>query len=529
MKRSDINRAYLIASRCFTANGWALLPHFKWDITDFGLGRFDQWGLVLINLADEKEYCEKLMYAEAGQHTPAHYHEQKKKDIICRLGELCMQVWDRDDKANPGRSFEIKVNGAFRTVRSGQLLLLRAGERVTLEPGVWHEFWPESEQCIICEVSTANDNAHDNFFDNADVGRFPHVEEDEEPLINLLSDKKWMMERKGILAVGNFIVDSVKLIDLWPPQESLADIQHQHHSNGGGAYNVLKDLAAMQSTFPLEAAGLVGNDHWGRWIREDCMAHAIDVGMLGITDECDTSYTDVMTLADGGKRTFFHYRGANAMLNRSHINLQHSRARIFHLAYILLLDRLDKLDDFGISEAARLLQEATERGFITSADLVSVHDPGFSRIVRPCLPYTDILFLNEFEAERITGIQVFQDGRFSPSHAQQACHELLSAGVRQWAILHCPDGAVAMGADGAFFLQGSVQLPKSLIAGTVGAGDAFAAGMLMGIHEKWPMDETLRLAVGSAAACLLHPTSSGGLLPTGDCLGLGTRYGYRKL
>ena len=190
MKRSTINKAYRRASEFFQRHGWALLPHFKWDITDFGLGHFEQQGLVLINLAEEPEYCEKLMYAEADQRTPAHYHKQKKEDIICRMGTLCMQVWDRDDKVHAERSFQLKVNGEYRTVQSGTVLQLQAGERVTLEPGIWHEFWPASAQCIIGEVSTANDDAHDNFFDNADIGRFPDVEEDEAPLINLLSDKK---------------------------------------------------------------------------------------------------------------------------------------------------------------------------------------------------------------------------------------------------------------------------------------------------------------------------------------------------
>lgn len=189
MKRSLINQAYQRASECFTRNGWALLPHFKWDITDFGLGEFAQSGLVLINLAEEKEYCEKLMYAEANQHTPAHYHKQKKEDIICRMGILCMRVWGREDKHLAEKSFFLKVNNEYCMVASGSVLQLQAGERVTLEPGIWHEFWPISPQCIIGEVSTANDDAHDNFFDHPDIGRFPEVEEDEAPIIHLLSDK----------------------------------------------------------------------------------------------------------------------------------------------------------------------------------------------------------------------------------------------------------------------------------------------------------------------------------------------------
>lgn len=41
----------------------------------------------------------------------------------------------------------------------------------------------------IGEVSTANDDAHDNYFVNPDVGRFSVIIEDEPPLVKLVSDK----------------------------------------------------------------------------------------------------------------------------------------------------------------------------------------------------------------------------------------------------------------------------------------------------------------------------------------------------
>ena len=90
MKRSQINEIYLEAAACFARHGWALPPEPRWDITDFGLGNFEQFGLVLINLAEEFEYCEKLMYARAGQTTPLHTHARKKEDIICRHGSLVL-------------------------------------------------------------------------------------------------------------------------------------------------------------------------------------------------------------------------------------------------------------------------------------------------------------------------------------------------------------------------------------------------------------------------------------------------------
>jgi hypothetical protein len=188
MKRSDINKVYFQAKSYFEANGWALLPHFRWDVTDFGLNDFWSMGLVLINLAEEVEYCEKLMYAQKNMKTPEHYHKKKKEDIICRKGQLAIQLWNHGEKLGTG-SFDMKINGAFQTLQSGQIIYLNSGERITIQQGIWHAFWPTSDECIIGEVSTANDDLNDNFFDNPDIGRYPNIEENEPRAITLISDK----------------------------------------------------------------------------------------------------------------------------------------------------------------------------------------------------------------------------------------------------------------------------------------------------------------------------------------------------
>jgi D-lyxose ketol-isomerase len=189
MKRSEINALYLAATKCFTEHGWALPPNPHWDVTDFGLGEWRRYGLVLVNLAEEPEYCEKLLYAQRGMTTPAHCHGKKKEDIICRWGELAVQVWVGNPEESAGKEFEIQVNRRMRRVVSGEVITLGAGERVTLEPGVYHEFAPTSQECIIGEVSTANDDLHDNFFINPNVGRFPCIVEDERALVKLVSEK----------------------------------------------------------------------------------------------------------------------------------------------------------------------------------------------------------------------------------------------------------------------------------------------------------------------------------------------------
>jgi D-lyxose ketol-isomerase len=191
MKRSEINSAFGAASACFARHHWALPPAPRWDITDFGLGDFPRHGLTLVNLAEEPEYCEKLMWARRGQTTPCHTHGKKKEDIICRVGELTLELWPARpaSSSTPPGGLSIPVNGTLRTLAPGEKLVLSAGSRVTLVPGVWHAFYPSSEECVIGEVSTANDDLHDNVFSDPDIGRFPGIAEDEPVLVRLISEK----------------------------------------------------------------------------------------------------------------------------------------------------------------------------------------------------------------------------------------------------------------------------------------------------------------------------------------------------
>jgi D-lyxose ketol-isomerase len=190
VKRSAINCLIRSARACYQARGWALPPNPRWDVTDFGLGDWQRFGLVLVNLAEEPEYCEKLMYAQKGMTTPAHCHRKKKEDIICRWGRLAVRVWAGPLDESRHDTFMLAVNHEPVQVQSSQVVELEAGSRVTLVPGIYHEFHPLSDECIIGEVSTANDDLHDNYFANGDVGRYPGIQEDEPAIVQLVSDRR---------------------------------------------------------------------------------------------------------------------------------------------------------------------------------------------------------------------------------------------------------------------------------------------------------------------------------------------------
>lgn len=335
--------------------------------------------------------------------------------------------------------------------------------------------------------------------------------------------------RNGILAGGNWLLDYTKIIDAYPAQDTLVDILGETSSNGGGPYNVLIDLARLEAPFPLAAVGLVGDDAAGEYIRRDCQSRRIDTRQLHLTKEAPTSYTDVMTVKSTGRRTFFHQRGANAFLDAAHFDFSQSNARIFHLGYLLLLDRLDRPHPEYGTVAASVLKRAQEAGLKTSVDLVSVESDRFAEIVLPALRFCDYCILNEFEAERTTGIKIIREAKVDLSAARSAARAILGAGVRKWVVIHFPAGAIVVGPADEELLQPSVNMPQSLIAGTTGAGDAFAAGVLLGLHENVPIETALTYGVCAAAASLTDPTSSDGVVPLAECLGFAEKFGYRSI
>ena len=336
-------------------------------------------------------------------------------------------------------------------------------------------------------------------------------------------------ERCGILSAGNWIIDHVKIIDNFPAQDTLVNILSQSQGTGGAPYNALVDLAKLGADFPLEAIGLVGDDENGRLILKDCKKFGIDATQIHWTKEAPTSYTDVMTVSSTGRRTFFHARGANALLEEKHFDLEASNARIFNLGYLLLLDALDVVAEDGSTGAARLLKRAGELGFKRAVDVVSEDSDRFVAVVTPVLPHIDYFIINEFEASKITDIDVSSEGKVDFKALSSAAQRIFELGVNEWVIIHCPAGALARAASGEETVMGSIDVPVEDIVGTAGAGDAFAAGALLGLHNGLAIEECLRIASCAAASCLSDSTCTNGVKPLEECYKFEEKYGYQDL
>jgi D-lyxose ketol-isomerase len=216
MKRSQVNHVVADAKRLFGEHGFRLPPFafwtpeqwrgkgheadeirttgLGWDVTDFGLGRFRQCGLLLFTLrngsaqdahAYPKPYAEKIMVVQEGQVTPMHFHWSKREDIINRGGGRLVLGLHRcsEDEGLADERFSVPVDGVRRACVPGQRVTLAPGESISIEPRLYHTFWGEAGHgpVIVGEVSSVNEDVSDNRFLEP-LGRFPHIEEDEPPL-----------------------------------------------------------------------------------------------------------------------------------------------------------------------------------------------------------------------------------------------------------------------------------------------------------------------------------------------------------
>jgi sugar/nucleoside kinase (ribokinase family) len=321
-----------------------------------------------------------------------------------------------------------------------------------------------------------------------------------------------MVRRSGITGAGNFIIDHVKTVDLWPEEGMLSFILEERKAGGGCAYNVLTDLARLNGGLPLNAVGITSNDVDGDFILEDLGRNGIDTSMMTVMDNVMTSYTDVITVKNTGNRTFFHNKGTNKYLDIEHFRFSEIGSRIFHIGYILLLDALDGPDPEYGTRMARLLKMAKESGLKTSVDVVSESSYRFNKIVLPALKFSDYLILNEIEAGRTAGYEIREkSGSLNYANLKDTLRMLLNTGESELVCIHFPEGAYAGAKNEQPIYMPSHALPGDYIVSTVGAGDAFCAGMLYGIYEEWDLERSIRFANAMAGLCLSDMSATGGV------------------
>ena len=317
---------------------------------------------------------------------------------------------------------------------------------------------------------------------------------------------------KGICVAGNMVVDILYPTVGWPKQGQLVHIQDGiSRATGGCLCNVIIDLAKLDPEMKLYALGRNGKDAEGDLIMEQLRAYP-NIDTQSIICEGISAFTLVLADQISKERTFFTYLGANARFTEDDVDWDKLNCDLLHIGYILLLNALDQEDAEYGSKMARLLHHAQQRGIRTSIDVVSEANDRFNRLVVPALKYTDYCIINEIEASQTTGIALRDENdALIRENIPMVLRRMKELGVSTWAVIHCPEGGFGIDENDNYVERESLHLPEGYIKGSVGAGDAFCAGVLCGAEKGETLGSAIELGIASAAASLSEANATDGM------------------
>ena len=274
---------------------------------------------------------------------------------------------------------------------------------------------------------------------------------------------------------------------------------------------------------PVEIIGLVGSDDDAAYLYDKLNRVGAGTAQLQHTDLASTAFTDVITDSGSGRRTFFLHRGACDLLTPDHFALDQCHGRMLHLGLLGVHQILDNSCRYKGREYTNgwvaVLSEAQALGIHTNLELVSVSAQDIRRTALPCIEYLDSIIINEYELGALADLPTVDDGGKPQAElCVAAARALIHNTGLPLLVVHYPDAAIAVMADNTTEYREAFFLQSDQIAGTVGAGDAFAAGVLYGLHENMSMADTLELGHAVAAASLRSVSSVESVGSVDECL-----------
>jgi len=217
--------------------------------------------------------------------------------------------------------------------------------------------------------------------------------------------------------------------------------------------------------------GVVGDDPFGRFLREELERRGVDVGGLVVDADRPTGVTVV--LARQNDRAILTHAGTIADLRTDLIDpLRLERARHVHVSSYFLQERL-------APELPALFERVRAHGATTSVD--PNWDPAerWDGGLRGLLGQVDVFLPNATEATRIADVPEFDAAVLAL--AERAGVVVAKAGA---------DGAVA--AHGERLIRAAPPAIEPI--DTTGAGDAFDAGYLVSMLAGDPLERSLAIA-----------------------------------
>jgi sugar/nucleoside kinase (ribokinase family) len=260
---------------------------------------------------------------------------------------------------------------------------------------------------------------------------------------------------------------------------------------GGCAANAALALARLGVRAAVVAK--VGDDHFGAFVEDELSAAGLDVAGIRRVAGLGTSKTVIIPVS-GEDRRFIHTFGANAVLCAADLAPALAAAPdVLYVGGFLVLPALRQ------DELAAQLRLARQAGTRVVFDVVAPAGRALSLDdVAGVLPEVDYFVPNDDEAAALTG----------ESDPRRQAERLLELGAGTVIVTLGERGLIAVSRDETFELPA----PHVDFVEPSGAGDAFAAGLVYGLLQGWPLRRLLEFASVIGASACTHLGCTAGLL-----------------
>ena len=301
------------------------------------------------------------------------------------------------------------------------------------------------------------------------------------------------------VCLGELLIDMVSEMDA-----SLSDAPRFLKAPGGAPANVAVGLQRLGTSASF--VGSVGDDPFGEFLIETLKNENVDVSSISKSNIARTTIAFVATRRDGKKDIcFYRNPGADMQLRAEDLSQRtFDNARLFHCGSVSLSENPCRDAQFHAAKVAR------ENGLLVSFDpnwrpsLWKNYEEA-RELIHAMFPLSDIVKIADEEWEFVTGTSDFPEG----------AAQIRALGPKLVVITKGADGAY-FNCDGA---EGEVAGFLANAIDTLGAGDAFVAGLLHQLLQHRVLEDALNHATLSrivrfANACGAIATQTAGAIPS---------------
>lgn len=277
-----------------------------------------------------------------------------------------------------------------------------------------------------------------------------------------------------IVVVGSANVDLVARVPYIPePGETVIGTEFMQAMGGKGANQA---VAAARLGAEVSLIARLGDDAYGETCLASYAESGVDTRAVQRTAGVSTGLA-LISVADNGENSIVVISGANAWLTPQDVQ---AHADLLTQADAILLQLEIPLET--VSAAVEIAHQAGRRVILNPAP--------YRALPRTLLEKITVLTPNLPEAQHLLGTAMYEDTMMAK--------EILGAGPQNVIITLGGKGALVAGAWG----QTHVDAYHVKAVDTTGAGDAFSAGLAVGLGEGLALDEAAKFAAGAAAVAV---------------------------